>query len=41
MPPVASYHCRYASMWVGSKYKWKLTITDAEKAALGKALSTC
>jgi hypothetical protein len=41
MPPSADYHCKYASMWIGSKHKWKLTITDAEKSALDKALGTC
>lgn len=41
MPPKADYACTYASMWVASKHKWKLTVTDAEKGALDKALGTC
>lgn len=41
MPPRADYACTYASMWIGSKHKYKLTITDAEKSALQKALGTC
>lgn len=41
MPPKADYACTYASMYVASKHKWKLTITDAEKGALEKALGTC
>ncbi|GAA0506535.1 HNH endonuclease family protein [Saccharopolyspora thermophila] len=41
MPPAASYHCTYASMWVGTKHRYGLTITEAEKSALEKALGTC
>lgn len=41
MPPEAGYHCTYASMWIGSKHKWGLTITEEEKAALEEALGTC
>lgn len=41
MPPAQDYHCKYAEMWVGSKHKWQLTVTDAEKAALQKALDAC
>lgn len=41
LPPDAGYHCTYAAMWVGSKHDWKLTVTQAEKAALDKALSGC
>ncbi|MER5393705.1 HNH endonuclease family protein [Saccharopolyspora sp. NPDC002686] len=41
MPPKADYHCKYASMWVGTKHKYELTITDAEKSALQKALDGC
>lgn len=41
MPSEAGYHCTYASMWVGSKHKYKLTVTDAEKSALQKALDGC
>ncbi|KEI44609.1 HNH endonuclease family protein [Saccharopolyspora rectivirgula] len=41
MPPRAEYHCTYASMWIGTKAKWDLTVTEAEKAALEEALQTC
>ncbi|MCI2419628.1 HNH endonuclease family protein [Saccharopolyspora sp. K220] len=41
MPPVAGYHCTYASMWVASKHKYQLTITEAEKGALQTALDGC
>ncbi|MHA6801607.1 HNH endonuclease family protein [Bounagaea algeriensis] len=41
MPPENGYHCTYASMWIASKHKWQLTITDSEQTALENALSTC
>jgi len=41
MPPSQGYHCRYATMWIGSKHKYQLTVTDAEKAALQQALGSC
>ena len=41
MPPTTGYHCTYASMWVASKHKYKLTVTDAEKGALSTALGSC
>lgn len=41
MPPLASYQCTYAQMWVGSKSKYKLTINDAEKAKLQSVLNGC
>ncbi len=41
MPPDANYHCRYASMWVGSKHKYKLTVNEAEKAKLDSVLAGC
>ncbi|GAA4610876.1 HNH endonuclease family protein [Saccharopolyspora hordei] len=41
MPPRAEYHCTYASMWVGVKDKYQLTVTEAEKAALQEALDGC
>lgn len=41
MPPEAGYHCTYASMWVASKHKYKLTITEGEKSKLEQALNGC
>jgi hypothetical protein len=40
-PPLASYHCTYARMWVEVKYVWKLTVTSAEKTAVTSMLATC
>jgi hypothetical protein len=40
-PPLTSYHCTYARMWIGSKYKWALTVNSAEKSALTTMLNSC
>ena len=40
-PPVTSYHCTYARMWVKVKYVWKLTVTSAEKSAVSTMLNAC
>jgi hypothetical protein len=40
-PPLTSYWCTYARMWVASKYKWALTVNTAEKSALTSMLNTC
>ena len=40
-PPLTSYHCTYARMWVKVKYAWKLTVTSAEKSAVTSMLATC
>ena len=40
-PPLSSYYCTYARMWVRSKYVWALTVTSAEKTALTSMLGTC
>jgi len=40
-PPLSSYYCTYARMWVKVKYVWALTITTAEKSALTSMLNTC
>lgn len=40
-PPLASYHCTYARMWVKVKSVYDLTVTSAEKAALVSMLDTC
>jgi hypothetical protein len=40
-PPVTSYHCTYARMWVKVKYVWKLTVTSAEKSAVTTMLNAC
>lgn len=40
-PPLSSYYCTYAKMWVRVKYVWALTVTSAEKSALTSMLATC
>ncbi|HEY0638309.1 MAG TPA: HNH endonuclease family protein [Pseudonocardiaceae bacterium] len=40
-PPLTSYWCTYARMWVASKYEWGLRITSAEKSALTSMLDRC
>jgi hypothetical protein len=40
-PPLSSYHCVYARMWVKVKYAWQLTVTSAEKAAVTTMLNAC
>jgi hypothetical protein len=40
-PPAPAYWCQYAKDWILVKSFWKLTITKAEKSALGEMLGTC
>ncbi|GHF56510.1 hypothetical protein FHX82_000049 [Amycolatopsis bartoniae] len=40
-PPLTSYWCTYAEMWIGVKYHWKLTVNSAEKSALTDMLARC
>ncbi|KAJ5795360.1 hypothetical protein N7457_001959 [Penicillium paradoxum] len=40
-PPLKSYYCTYAKMWVRVKSVYKLTVTENEKAALVDMLATC
>ncbi|MDT7802855.1 MAG: hypothetical protein QOI78_6288, partial [Actinomycetota bacterium] len=40
-PPLTSYWCTYAKMWVAVKTKFKLTINTAEKTALTDMLGRC
>jgi hypothetical protein len=40
-PPLTSYWCTYSRMWIGSKYKWGLTVNSAEKSALTTMLDRC
>jgi hypothetical protein len=40
-PPLTSYWCTYAKMWTAVKYKFKLTISSAEKTALTDMLGRC
>jgi Protein of unknown function (DUF1524) len=40
-PPLMSYWCTYAKMWVHVKFQWKLSVNKDEKAALTDMLGTC
>jgi hypothetical protein len=40
-PPLTSYWCTYAEMWVAVKHKWNLTVNSAEKSALTDMLNHC
>ncbi len=40
-PPLESYWCTYARMWIGSKSAWDLTVTGGERSALHEMLATC
>lgn len=41
LPPAASAQCTYASDWVATKLRWKLTIDTKEQAALEKLAGGC
>ncbi|OJJ84580.1 HNH endonuclease family protein [Aspergillus glaucus CBS 516.65] len=40
-PPLESYHCTYARMWVTVKSVYNLTVTEEEKTALKGMLEGC
>lgn len=40
-PPLASYRCTYAKMWIHTKHYWGLTLQASEQTALQSALGTC
>jgi hypothetical protein len=40
-PPLASYRCTYAKMWITVKHAWSLTLQSTEKSALQTALNSC
>ncbi|WP_309109820.1 HNH endonuclease family protein [Saccharothrix sp.] len=40
-PPLTSYWCTYAKMWVHTKYRWGLKVNSAEKSALQSMLGRC
>ncbi|MGA4842274.1 HNH endonuclease family protein [Streptomyces sp. G45] len=41
MPPLASYHCFYARMWVDVKHSYGLSVDSAEKSKLTSVLNGC
>jgi hypothetical protein len=40
-PPDARTWCEYAVAWIGVKRRWGLSVTDAERGALGAMLASC
>jgi hypothetical protein len=40
-PPDRTYWCQYARDWIAVKHFWRLTVTTAEKAALGDMMGAC
>jgi hypothetical protein len=40
-PPNRNDWCRYAKDWIAVKHYWRLSVTDAEKAALRDMLGSC
>ncbi|MCG8924527.1 HNH endonuclease family protein [Lentzea sp. CC55] len=40
-PPLSSYWCTYAKMWVHTKYRWNLSVNSAEKTELTGMLGRC
>ncbi|MFS8098289.1 HNH endonuclease family protein [Lentzea alba] len=40
-PPLSSYNCTYAKMWVRTKKNWGLTLQSSEKTALTGMLNSC
>jgi hypothetical protein len=41
LPPVGSYHCMYARMWVQVKHYYGMSVDSAEKSALSGVLNRC
>ncbi|GAA3287672.1 HNH endonuclease [Dactylosporangium vinaceum] len=41
LPPLTSYRCTYARMWINVKYTWSLKLQSAEKSALQALLNAC
>ncbi len=40
-PPDRGYWCQYALDWIAVKHFWRLTVTTAERAALGDMMGAC
>jgi hypothetical protein len=41
MPPLRSQRCSYIKLWIGVKYRWRLSVDAAEKSFLTRALRGC
>jgi hypothetical protein len=40
-PPLVSFHCTYARSWTDVKYRYQLSVDQAERTALQNMLATC
>ncbi|MCF6469202.1 HNH endonuclease [Nonomuraea sp. MG754425] len=40
-PPLRSYWCTYSRAWIDVKSRYELTVTEAERDALGEMVGTC
>jgi hypothetical protein len=41
MPDLRSQRCPYVKLWIGVKYRWRLSVDAAEKSFLSRQLRTC
>lgn len=41
LPSNANFLCQYVGRWVAVKYRWSLTVDEAEKGVLVSAISSC
>lgn len=41
MPPRRSYHCRYLTLWVATKFRWSLSVDRRERNSIARGLSGC
>lgn len=41
LPPNAGYTCPYLARWVAVKFRWRLTVDEAEKSAIASKLKVC
>jgi hypothetical protein len=41
MPDLRSQRCSYVKLWIGVKYRWRLSVDSAEKSFLARELRTC
>lgn len=41
LPSKKALRCAYVTDWIAVKYRWRLSVDDAEKQALSRALAAC
>jgi hypothetical protein len=41
MPDLRSQRCSYVKLWIGVKYRWRLSVDSAEKSFLARELRGC